>query len=214
MMSRRLMLVALVPLALAAPFHPRPARAQAAATTPADPAEIARIQAYLNGLRTLKAHFVQVAPNGALSQGTAWLQRPGRMRFQYDPPSPLLLVAGHGLVVFHDSLLDQTSNIPLGWTPLGILLADHISLSGNLRVTAFNRLPGEIELTLVRTARPTEGSLTLVFTDSPLTLRQWTVIDAQGRRTTVTLTNIELGGTFDQSLFEYVATPRGQGGNG
>jgi outer membrane lipoprotein-sorting protein len=212
MLSRRLMLAALVPLALAVPMHPHPARAQAAAT--ADQAELARIQAYLNGLRTLKAHFVQVAPNGAISQGTAWLDRPGRMRFEYAPPSPLLLVAGHGLVVFHDSALDQTSNIPLGVTPLGILLANQISLSGDVRVTGFNRLPGEIELTLVRTARPTEGSLTLVFTENPLTLRQWTVVDAQGQRTTVTLTDIELGGTFDQRLFEYVAMPRGQGGSG
>ena len=214
MLSRRLTLAALVPLALAVPLHPRLARAQAVATAPTDQAEIARIAAYLNGLRTLKAHFVQVAPNGALSQGTAWLDRPGRMRFQYAPPSPLLLVAGHGLVVFHDAALDQTSNIPLGMTPLGILLADHILLTGRVTVTALNRLPGEIELTLVRTARPTQGSLTLVFTDNPLTLRQWTVVDAQGQRTTVTLTNIELGGTFDQSLFEYVAVPHGQGGSG
>lgn len=214
MLSRRLTLAALVPLAFGVPMHPRPAQAQAAATASADQAELARIQAYLNGLRTLKAHFVQVAPNGAISRGTAWLQRPGRMRFQYDPPSPLLLVAGHGLVVFHDSSLDQTSNIPLGFTPLGILLADHISLNGDVRVTSLNRLPGEIELTLVRAARPTEGSLALVFTDNPLTLRQWTVTDAQGQRTTVTLTDIELGGTFDQRLFEYVGAPHGQGGSG
>jgi outer membrane lipoprotein-sorting protein len=204
MLSRRLMLAALVPLALGVPTHPRPALAQAAATAPANQAEIARIQAYLNGLHTLKAHFIQVAPNGAISRGTAWLQRPGRMRFQYDPPSPLLLVAGHGLVVFHDASLDQTSNIPLGMTPLGILLSDTISLSGNVTVTGLNNLPGEIELTLVRSARPTEGSLTLVFTDNPLTLRQWTVTDAQGQRTTVTLADIELGGKFDQSLFEFV----------
>jgi outer membrane lipoprotein-sorting protein len=126
----------------------------------------------------------------------------------------LLLVAGHGLVVFHDSALDQTSNILIGMTPLGILLAEHISLSGNVRVTSLNNLPGEIELTLVRTAHPTEGSLALVFTDNPLTLRQWTVTDAQGQRTTVTLTNIELGGTFDQKLFEYVNPDFFQGSHG
>ena len=204
MLSHRLMLVALVPLALAAPMRTHPAQAQPAATAPANQAEIARIQAYLNNLHTLKAHFIQVAPNGATSRGTAWLQRPGRMRFQYDPPSPLLLVAGHGVVVFHDAQLDQTSNIPVGMTPLGILLADNIFLSGNVTVTGLNNLPGQIELTLVRSARPTEGSLTLVFTDNPLTLRQWTVTDAQGQRTTVTLTDIELGGRFDQSLFEFV----------
>src|SRR5690348_18339793 len=97
-----------------------------------DRADLARIETYLDSLRTLKARFLQVAPNGAIARGTAWLERPGRMRFQYDPPSPLLLVAGHGLVVFHDVQLNQTSNIPLTQTPLGILLADHVRLSGDV----------------------------------------------------------------------------------
>lgn len=167
--------------------------------------EIAQLQQYLNSITTLKAHFVQVAPNGAISQGTAWLDRPGRMRFQYDPPSPLLLVAGHGLFVFHDSSLDQTSNVPLGATPLGILLADNIRLTGgNVTVTDLRNLPGEIMATLVWNAHPTDGSLTLVFTTDPLTLRQWTVTDATTQRTTVTLSNIELGGKFDQDLFQFV----------
>jgi outer membrane lipoprotein-sorting protein len=192
-------------LLLFAALAPSSVLAQAVATTgPADQADVARIQDYLNSLHTLKAHFIQVAPNGAISQGTAWLDRPGRMRFQYDPPSPFLLVAGHGLVVFHDASLDQTSNIPLRSTPLSILLADHVVLGGDVTVTGLRRLPGQIQVTLARTANPTEGSLTLVFADNPLSLRQWTVIDAQGQHTTVTLTNVELGGSFDQSLFEFI----------
>ncbi len=71
----------------------------------------------------------------AISGGTAWLERPGRMRFQYDPPSPFLLVGGHGLLVFHDSQLEQTSNIPLDRTPLGLLLRDNLKLSGDVTVT-------------------------------------------------------------------------------
>jgi outer membrane lipoprotein-sorting protein len=169
-----------------------------------DRADLARIEAYLNGIRSLKARFLQVAPNGATSQGTAWLERPGRMRFQYDPPSPLLLVAGHGLVVFHDAQLNQTSNIPVSRTPLGILLADRVSLSGDVTVTSLQRQPGMIQVTLVRTATPNEGSLTLVFADNPLTLRQWTVLDAQRQETRVTLYNVELGGHFDPKLFEFV----------
>lgn len=168
--------------------------------------EITQIQQYLNSITTLKAHFVQVAPNGSISQGTAWLDRPGRMRFQYDPPSPLLLVAGHGLFVFHDSSLDQTSNVPLGATPLGILLADNIRLTGgNVTVTDLRNLPGEIMATVVWNAHPTDGSLTLVFTTGPLALRQWTVTDATSQRTTVTLSNIELGGKFDQDLFRFIS---------
>ena len=136
--------------------------------TPQDKADLGRIETYLDSLRTLKAHFLQVAPNGALSQGTVWLDRPGRMRFQYDPPSPLLLVAGHGLVVFNDRSLNQTSNIPIGKTPLGILLADHVRLQGDVTVTGMQHLPGQIQVSLVRTASPGDGTLTLIFADNPL----------------------------------------------
>jgi outer membrane lipoprotein-sorting protein len=172
--------------------------------TPQDRADLARIEAYLDGLRTMKAHFLQVAPNGAISQGTVWLDRPGRMRFQYDPPSPLLLVAGHGLVVFHDKSLNQTTNIPIGQTPLGILLADHVHLGGDVTVTGMQHLPGQIQVSLVRTASPGDGTLTLIFSDNPLALRQWTVTDAQRQQTTVTLYNVEMGGQFDQKLFQFI----------
>jgi outer membrane lipoprotein-sorting protein len=177
-----------------------------------DQADIQRIEAYLNSLKALKAHFMQVAPDGGISEGTAWLERPGRMRFQYDPPSPFLLIAAHGSLVFHDSSLQQTSNIPLGRTPLGILLAEHVTLSGPVTVTAIQRLPGQIQLTLVRTASPGDGSLTLIFADPPLVLRQWTVVDAQRRETHVTLYNAQNGGSFDPQLFEQISLPAGSKG--
>jgi outer membrane lipoprotein-sorting protein len=170
----------------------------------ANAADIARVQAYLNGLHTLKAHFLQIAPDGSTSQGTAWIDRPGRMRFQYDPPSPFLLVAGAGLLVFHDSQLQQTSNIPIGSTPLGILLSDNISLTGDITVSSVDRQPGQLSLTLFRTKSPNDGTLTLIFADNPLQLRQWMVVDAQHRETRVTLYDIQLGGQFDSKLFYYV----------
>ncbi|MGH7103881.1 MAG: LolA family protein [Acetobacteraceae bacterium] len=176
--------------------------------TPRDQAELEQIQAYLNGLTSLKAKFLQIAPDGSASQGIAWLERPGRMRFQYDPPSPYLLVAGHGLLVFHDKHLGQTTNILLSSTPLGVLLAKHVELSGPVTVTGFQSLPGEIDLTLVRTASPESGSLTLVFSTNPLQLRQWAVTDAQGKVTRVTLYDVELGGHFPNSLFSFVPEPK------
>lgn len=176
----------------------------AVALTAQDRADIARIEAYLNDLHTLKARFLQVAPDGATTEGTTWLDRPGRMRFQYDKPSPLLLVAGHGLFVFYDRELKQVTNIPLSATPLGLLLRDHLTLSGDVTVTGIERLPGQIQVTLVRTASPGDGSLTLVFDDKPLALRQWIVLDAQRRETRVSLFDLQLGGTFDPSLFTFI----------
>jgi outer membrane lipoprotein-sorting protein len=218
MLRRNLLsLFATLPL-LAAPLLAAPVAAFAQIVpfqpTAADNADIARIQTYLNGLKALKAHFLQVAPNGAIAEGTAWLERPGRMRFQYDPPSPLLLVAGHGMLVFHDGQLNQTTNIPIGQTPLGILLADNVVLSGDVTVTGMQRLPGQLQVSLVRTASPADGTLTLVFSDNPLALKQWSVIDAQRRETRVTLYNVELGGSFDANLFNYVDPKFFQGRQG
>ena len=209
MMLRRTLLISaalLVPVTMAAQAAP------GAVLSAQDQADIGRIEAYLNGLKTLKAHFMQVAQDGGVSEGTAWVERPGRMRFQYDPPAPFLLIAAHGVLTFNDSALQQTTNIGLGRTPLGILLADHVQFSGSATVTAIQRLPGQIQLTLVRTNSPGDGSLTLVFADPPLTLRQWTVVDAQRRETHVTLYNVQLGGTFDPQLFEQISPPSAKQG--
>jgi outer membrane lipoprotein-sorting protein len=186
----------------------------AAQVSSQDRADLARIEAYLNGIHTLKAHFVQTAPDGSLSQGMAVMQRPGRMRFQYDPPSPFLLIANYGILFFHDSQLNQTTNIPLSRTPLGILLAEQATLSGDVTVTKFTRLPGQLQVTLVRTASPGEGTLTLVFADNPLALRQWIVLDQQGKQTRVAFTNTEVGGTIDAKLFDYRNLPNAQAGGG
>lgn len=203
-MHRRQILAVLPALALMAAAGSVSAAAVAAPVTPADQADLNQIAAYLNSITALKAKFLQVAPDGQVSQGLAWLERPGRMRFQYDPPSPYLLVAGYGLLVFHDSSLDQTTNIPLSSTPLGLLLARHITLTGTVTVTDFQRLPGEFDVTLVRTSEPGQGSLTLVFSTNPLTLRQWAVRDAEGKVTRVSLYDVALGGHFPAHLFAYV----------
>lgn len=169
----------------------------------ADQALISQIQTYLNGLTALTANFLQVAADGSTRTGKAWLQRPGKMRFEYDPPDPQLLVAGFGLLVYHDPALDQTTNIPLSATPLGILLSQHVVLSGDVRVTGIQQGLGEIDITLIRTGHAAQGSLTLVFGTNPLQLRQWQVVDAQQRETRVSLFDIAPGGPFPDSLFTY-----------
>ena len=126
------------------------------------------------------------------------------MRFQYDPPAPFLLVAGHGLLVFNDSQLQQTSNLPLSRTPLGLLLQDNLKLSGDVTVSKVVRFPGQLQVTLLRTASPSEGSITLIFAEGPLTLRSWTVVDAQRQETRISLYDVQLGGTFDQALFVFI----------
>ena len=197
-------------LALALPLQAR----AAFQPTPQDRADLSRIETYLNGMTALKARFLQVAPDGGISGGQAWLSRPGRLRFQYDPPAPFLLIASRGQLVFQDSSIKQQSQTPLSTTPLGMLLAQQVKLSGDITVTGIKRLPGEIDVTVIRTASPGDGSLTLVFADTPLTLRQWTVLDAQRKETRVTLFDAQLGGTFDAKLFDPPAMPNTPAGGG
>jgi outer membrane lipoprotein-sorting protein len=198
-MQRRIFLAGLI---TAAVFSPAKSNA-ASSLSPADQALITQVQVYLNGLTALTANFLQVAADGSTRTGKAWLQRPGKMRFEYDAPDPQLLVAGFGLLVYHDPQLDQTTNIPLSATPLGILLANHVVLSGDVTVTNIERDPGETRITLIRTGKANEGSLTLVFGTSPLELRQWIVTDAQAKQTRVSLYDIAPGGPFPDSLFTY-----------
>lgn len=218
-MIRRVLLLSIAALflAAAAPFSAVRAQVRSFVPSPQDRADLQRVEAALNGIHALHSRFRQTAPNGATSEGQAWLERPGRMRFQYDPPSPFLLVGGHGLLVFNDRQLNQTSNIPLGSTPLGLLLQDNLRLSGDVTVTGLTRLPNQLQVTLVRTKSPGDGSLTLIFAEPQLALQQWVVVDAQRLETRVRLYNIELGGIFDQKLFQFI-DPRffqnNMGGNG
>jgi outer membrane lipoprotein-sorting protein len=185
------------------------------ALTAADQALVGQIEAYLNDQKGLTANFLQVASDGSTRTGKAWLERPGKMRFEYAPPDQQLLVAGYGLLVYHDPALDQTTNIPLDSTPLGILLAKRVDLtSGNVVITNVQQQPGEDDITLIRKGKAAAGSLTLAFSTDPLELRQWVVNDAQGRQTRVTLYNMKPGGPYPNTLFEYNTsnTPISSGG--
>jgi outer membrane lipoprotein-sorting protein len=203
-MNRRRLLAAAaaLPLPALAPRAPAPA----AALGPAQREALARAEATLSATRTLKARFLQADARGGTAQGTVWMQRPNRARFAYDPPATILVVADGTFVTFFDRAVNQTSALPVGSTPLGTLLAERVRLDeGDGRVTAVQLGEGLVRITVVKRSNPAEGSLTLTFADTPLELRQWTVIDAQGREVRVTLYEIETGLSIDPALFRFVA---------
>jgi outer membrane lipoprotein-sorting protein len=170
----------------------------------ADQALIGQIDDYLNGQSAITANFLQVADDGSTRTGKAWMERPGRMRFEYDPPDAQLLVSGGSALVYHDPALNQTTTIPLASTPLGILLAQHVALnSAGTEIIKIDREPGEIDITIARRGKETLGNLTLVFGANPLELRQWVVTDAQSRQTRVSLYDIAPSGPLPESLFQY-----------
>lgn len=170
----------------------------------ADKADVARAEAYLNAITTLKARFLQVSPNGASVEGDAFLARPGRLRLQYDPPSPLLVVADGTFLIVYDSQLGDPSYLPLNSTPAGVLVRPDVKLiGGDVAVTRVSRMPGVVRISLVEADEPAAGEITLVFSDRPFLLRQWQVKDAQNQITTVSLFEAQNGLSLDPKLFEF-----------
>jgi outer membrane lipoprotein-sorting protein len=189
---------------LALPFSLPAFSAMAQATlSDRDRADLARAEAWLNGLQSLKARFLQIAQNGAAAEGTGWIVRPGRMRFEYDPPEPLLLIASYGQFFYFDKQLKQATTVPLSATPLGILLGENLRLSGDITVTRVDRGGGLLRITLHRTSKAAEGRLTLVFGDAPFELKQWAVLDAQGQETRVSLFQPVFGARYPALLFDF-----------
>ena len=184
-------------------FAPLPALA---APSAADLADIARVEEYLNSVTSLKAKFLQVGPDGALSEGQVWLRRPGRLRFEYSAPTPVLVVADGLFLVFADTELGQVDRIPLASTPIAVLVDEPVRLSGAVIVSAVERDLGLLRVTLHDKARPREGRITLVFADGPLELRQWQVIDARDQITSVSLSEVETNLALESGLF-VVADP-------
>jgi outer membrane lipoprotein-sorting protein len=175
---------------------------QAVPLTARDQADLQRIAAYLNSIGTMYARFQQYSSNGGAVSGQMWMDRPGRMRFEYNPPSPILLIADRFYVYYVDKKLAEMSKVGLKSTPAWLLLRDPITF-GDLIVTRFEHNGGVLRVTVVQRADPDTGSLSMAFSDPPLALRQWTIVDAQQRTTTVLLSNAQFGMALDPTLFVY-----------
>ncbi len=183
--------------------------AQVATLSEADKADIARIEDYLNRIDTLKARFVQMASTGDMSRGEFYISRPGKLRIAYDPPVPVLIVANGTFLIYHDTELDQTSHLLLSSTPASVLVEENVRLnSDTMSVTKIDHGANAIRVTLKQIDDPAAGLITLTFTDQPLSLRQWTVLDAQGTTTDFALVDPRFGLTLDPALFEFIEKPR------
>ena len=194
---------------LAALLLAGPAAAQL--TLAATDAELVRrVEAYLEDLTTVQARFVQHSQAGGFAQGTFYLSRPGRMRIEYDPPIPFLYVADGFWLTFWDEELKQRTDVPLGSTLADFLIREDVSLTGEVTVQDVRRSEqlGEVELDLIQTDDPGSGMLTLVFADEPMAFKRWTVLDAQGLFTEVTLNEPVYGLALDSDLFRAPRPPR------
>ncbi len=162
-----------------------------------------RAQDYFNSIDTIRAAFFQTSSEGGTAEGIFYLNRPGRLRVEYLPPTPVLIV-GDGLFLhFHDTELGQVNDWPIFDTPLGALSSDEVKFNDDLVVTDFHRRSGALAITLVKREDSGLGSLTLFFSEAPMEFKQWKVIDAQGLVTTVALLDVETNIELDNRLFVF-----------
>jgi outer membrane lipoprotein-sorting protein len=166
-------------------------------------ATVTRVQNYLSNLTTLVSEFTQTAPDGSIASGKFYLQRPEKMRWQYNPPTPILIVANGSELVYYDSELEQISYIPLGSTLIGFLAEDKISFDKSVGITSFYENAGVIRIGVAQRDKPSDGNLVLEFSDKPLILRSMVVTDAGGQITNVSLNNAEFGARIDSKLFDF-----------
>lgn len=201
--SRRSLLSATLAVGLSA-WLVEPAIAVAeAAMSAIDRADVTRVEAYFNGLKTLSARFQQFGETGQTAEGQIFLSRPGRMRLEYDPPVPLLLIANNGLLLQYDKDLKTAAYVPLGSTPAAIILRDRVELSGDVTVTQVERGPGVLRVTVTQTEDPHAGRITLGFSEQPFALVHWRVVDAAGVSTQVALHELRADVPLQQSLFVF-----------
>jgi outer membrane lipoprotein-sorting protein len=174
-------------------------------------AGVPEIEQYVNSIRTLQARFVQSNPNGSVVQGTLYLRRPGRMRFEYDAPSQLKIVADGSQVTLWDPASRDFGQWPIGWTAASFLVRDSLKLSGDLTVESLQRgSDGLLQLTVVQTRKPQEGKIIVRLAENPLALRGWTIVDNRGNRVNVALVDVRSGMQLADSLFKYDGPDAGQ----
>jgi len=196
-----LALVAFASIALLGGAGQQAPQRQTRAYTDEQKAQLDKVSAYLNSIHSLKARFVQIGPEGGTDQGTLFIQKPGQIRFEYNPPSALLIVATGGRVHVKNSRLNTVDSYDLSDTPLGLLLNKDVDLKANKAVMGITEQNGAVIVQARTSTNRNNSNITLVFSAPALELRQWTVRDNQGGNTTVALQSAETGVAIDPILF-------------
>ncbi|MGY6537209.1 MAG: LolA family protein [Pararhodobacter sp.] len=191
--------------AMAALALPAPAAAQRLS--------LSEISSYFNGFQTAQGGFTQINPDGTLTTGRIMLHRPGRVRFEYDPPDPNLVMAAGGSVNVFDARSNQGPTVyPLRRTPLNLILADRVDMTRD-RMVVDHFTDGPTTVVVAQDPdHPEYGNIRLVFSSDPVELRQWIITDDMGRETTVILAGLEHDVRLPAGLFSVDQEMQRRGG--
>jgi len=171
-------------------------------------ADVKKAEAYLQELKSARARFVQTTHDGTQLVGTFYMQRPGKLRFEYDAPIEDFVVADGVFIYFYDAELGEQTNAPIGQTLADFFLRKELKLSGDVSVESVKRAGGFLQIKLTQANDPEAGSMTLGFKEDPTTLAKWRVVDGQGLITEVELFYLKTDIKHPYDLFVYAA-PKG-----
>ncbi len=189
------------PLALAADPIPTGVQPPAPQLSADDKALVQKATNSIQAIKAVQGKFTQIDPKGHVSMGLFYMQRPGKARFQYDPPAKLLVVADGANVSVYDRKLKTFDQYPLTQTPLMLLLADTVRLDRGVAVSAVDKSPTGFSIIASDARRQTQGRIVIAFSQNPTMLKGWTVIDAQGQKTEVKLGALTARTKLAPSLF-------------
>lgn len=165
--------------------------------------DIAKVESYLNNIKTLSARFVQNTSNGAMAEGDIYVAKPNKIRMEYAEPESILIVGNGDYIVYNDKELDQVTNIDYKDIPASLLLANDVKIDGkNIKVEDFHKDGGMTSISL-KYAKGNTGPITLMFSNQPFELKQWKIIDPQGIEVSVSLYNQAVDEDINSDMFKF-----------
>ncbi len=160
-----------------------------------------KINAFMNSYQSLKSDFTQISSKGQTAQGVLLISKPGKLRFEYAPPNPMLIVSDGKWLTIKNRVKEKGDQFPLSATPLRLVVSPQVDLAAETDVIGFESKDGITSISLADRKSSLGGYIVLVFDEQRNQLQQWIIVDGKDRRTTVQLANIETGGKFDPKLF-------------
>ena len=186
-----------------------PAQPMAAFTDPRSvPADLARVDAAMNSTASFSGRFAQYAADGSFAQGRVYIKRPGKLRFEYDAPNPLLIVSDGVTLTQQDKALETIDRVPLSATPLNYFLKENINLANDTEVIGLQKTFNEWRVTARDGSGEMDGAITMVFDAQNLALKEWIIADSFGGETRVLLSELKYNERINPRLFVLRDEPR------
>lgn len=165
---------------------------------------IQKVETYLNNIKSLEATFVQMASNGGTAEGRLFIQKPNRIRMEYADPTNVLIVGDGQYIIYNDLELEQVTHIDYDDIPASLILANDIKIDGEkIKVTDFYQDSGTTTITLDYASKGEMGPITLVFSNNPMELKQWKIVDPQSVEVTVSIYDVKKDVELADNLFKF-----------